>query len=163
MDNVVDFPFKTMVARPAGAAMNIDPMASFKCASLMEANFQDLGRGVEYALAAFYELYMDTLKALKHKFSEAELKGIILAMNDVILVPQYAGEILISEMQAAVRAEGLDCLVKFNWPRLRTKLCKLTRHQRMVLEIWAHGFWYGAKRPGRPRGASLDRHVYILL
>jgi len=146
MGKVLPFPYTGMVARDPDPSLSIDPMASHQCAEFLEAHFKHIGIGAEFIMNGFFHLFTAELRNLKGYFAEDELNIMLWAMQDTVLAPKQAGRILVEELAVLQRLGGADSLYTIDWFSLNGRLKKLNAFQRAVVEIWAHGFWYGAGR-----------------
>lgn len=138
------------------------PRLTDSTAEFFTGTFSSLNAGAEYVLQGFPALYKHTLRELKGKFTDGELKLMIDVFNSTALTPIMAGQQLDLQVLDGMELDGLDQKWEVDKAELMAKVNALTIFQAACLEIWANGFWCAEKSDVEKPG-SIGKHVEGLL
>ena len=120
-------------------------------------NWPNSHQGICYVLEAWPVLYRRTLHELRGVFTRHELMLILDVHRGLILTSGLAGQHLAAEVQDGIDLEGMA--EKWKLPNagrdLTEKLATLTTGEKIVLEVWATGYW----APNNRAGADTDENV----
>lgn len=139
---------------------NIAPRITDDCRSYLTDNFRNANAGAEYTLESANVLYRQTLRGLKGRFSDGELKLMIDVMNATMLTPVIAGGQLQGNVIGGIALDGLAEKWEIDGEVMIKKLTGCHIFEQHCLEIWANGFWYG----GDPdKKLDIEARVKMLL
>jgi len=146
----------------------VAPLIDLSALEWYAENFDTPTGGASLILESFPALYLTVLSDLRGRFTEAEARLILDALNGLLLTPRLVGSHLELEVHDAVKLNGLDEKGEVDGKALLTKLRALTRFDRAVIEMWARAFWVGGDREQYPAGRYNDadfeqRHIAMLV
>lgn len=121
----------------------LGPRVSEKTMEWLKSHFQTKNAGGEYLIEIVPKLYANTLHDMAGRFNKSELSLILDVVNGLYLTPNLAGLHVMAECEDGIRLNALDTKWGIDSSLFLAKLSSLTVVERVMLEIWACGFWAG--------------------
>jgi hypothetical protein len=136
------------------AIMKLGPRVTDATAAWLESHFSSRGAGAEFLLECFPELYRRALHNLKGRFSAGELSLMVDMLNATWIMPNLAGQHLLTGASDSMSLDGTDVKWGVDGPALIDKIQGLTLFERACLEIWARAFWEQDSHDNLPEWVS---------